>query len=255
MEEQKGDAVEVPESKAQEAEELQKQVEARQQQSEKALTDYKNLQATHQKAIEEGRITQGLATQLERMETRFEDLEMNQAILLDKIATTNSFEEPQQAVQSAQATLIEERAKRQKEADEQKQFNQALELFNETAKANGIDVKDPDFIAAVVKTSTGPAEALSKIVPYAEKQKADKQAEAERKAKEEEEAVKQEEEIKAAETSGELDQLGVGAPAGTGGGIPTTEKEFNEWLEGLSDEEFREKRSEILAMQYGGKIK
>lgn len=175
--------LESPEVQEPTVEQLKADLAQAQGEAEKYKKDYSGLQASHQKAVEEGRITQGLQETLNGMKARFDELEMNDAILLDRSnqPTDEYSQTPSQPNNLAVMKLQEERAKRQTEQQAQAVTDLQNQLFYTEAEKYGINPHtDEDFKDEVIRTSSGPEDGRLKIAPFAEKRKLKLQADKEK---------------------------------------------------------------------------
>jgi len=219
---------------------------------------HKTLQKTHEKAVEEGRNTSQIAQALADLKSQFEDLELNQAVLLDGLSQSKTSEydlTSNAPSQTAQENLRAKREAKVKENErleaESKSFDAQVRSFNKAMSDAGLSIDDPEVHDALIKGAGNPIESLARIPGYIRKLDAEKLAK-EATVREEERVRKARED---AESTGALDNLGGPSSVTGGKGIPTKRSELGPWVANLSSEEYKKLKPDIEKMMAEGKIK
>ena len=142
-------------------------------------TQYKNLQGTHQRAIEEGKITKGLETTLNSLATQFSTLEENQAALYDRVTRSGASLDddldyrdngkPERQQESAVERLKRDREKRKADTEKAALLQQyENEVDGAAARLlDGLNIPptDPLLNRAVAARNQG---RLSEVIPLLE---------------------------------------------------------------------------------------
>lgn len=209
------DAPEKVESQEPAAEDLTAELEAaraeaekHKQEAEKHKQDYANFQKTYQKALEEGRISRSLDDKFTDMINRFDELEMNQAILVDRLQTLgqdnfNLQEATPQERESAVEKTRKAREERMAKQREQEEEARDVDRFSKMLEVSGIPKDDPEVIEKLLSLPT-PREAIDKFPAFVKERNERNRADAEKAQKEKEEMAAAEKEKEEAGKNGEL---------------------------------------------------
>lgn len=206
--------------------------------AEKYKTDYTNFQKTHQKAIEEGRITKSVEDMMNSLQSRFDELEMNQAILLDRPTQMTEYDLGTQPKDVNVDKLRQERDQRQRKETEADNMQKGINAFMKGIKLAGLDWEDPEIKKDFALYPT-PWEALDALPEYVAKITDQKQLEVDATQKQKEEIAQKEAERKVAEQNGELDQPAL---AGNTSTANNDESFLQIYSEGNSNDHARAKK-------------
>jgi len=224
-------------------EELQKQIEELKSDNQ-ALVDkvdksegaYKGLQRTHNKAVQEGKITQGLDGRMTSIEARLDEVSVDTADLIVKeLQARQQFNsdfqpettyqqttyQPESAIEKRRKELAEKKESSAKTNHDSEKATLEQQLFVDTADTNGLFTDgelNHEFIEWLNKTVPDGdyVKAAKQINPFLKSQSDKSKADEEKLQVEKEAAEKLEKEQEEARQKGE-DVQPVGNVAGTGG--------------------------------------
>jgi len=223
MEPNEGDALEqVVQEESQEGptrEELRAELEKAQKEAEKYKQDYANFQKTYQKALEEGRISKSLDDKFTALIDRFDELEMNQAILQDRLQTFGQSDFNLQEVTPQERESAVEKTRKEREARlakqrEKEELSRQISDFRRMLEVAGLSEDDPEVQEKLMTLPT-PRDAIEKLPALIRERNERNQAEAEKTKKEKESMEQAEQAKKEAGENGEL--ISPVNPPGKGG--------------------------------------
>ena len=165
---------------------LREQLNTLRGQVEEKDKQYKTLQGTHSKTVEEARAQKAITETLARLDSRLDDLEVNQAVTLDtlsKVGTLGYGEAPVEP-QAKESALTQLQAKREekKRNDEiaklQGEAQQAqANAFWESCREAGLDTNDPVIHKALFEGAATPLDSMKRIPRLVKEQLSHKEAE------------------------------------------------------------------------------